>query len=391
MNHIRTRYQNGSLTTENRAKGAAVWVYRWREKHGDGTCTKRKQIIGTTVEFRTETAAWKAVESLHLNVNKVATASQSDGSKTVKEVVQHLREFELSNHHRTKRTKEVYESYLDGHILPKWGQYRLREVKAVEVERWFTQMDKAEGTKAKARSLLSLIFRHAQRYEFTSSNPIALVRQGAKRSKEPVILEAEEVFNLLEELSEPTKTIVLLAACTGLRRGELFGLKWEDIDFEKKRLRIVRSIVFQEVGQPKTATSRRPVEMAPSVEVALKDWRSTTQFALEGDWVFASPSALGLKPFWPESIYGNHIVPAIKAAGITKKVGWHTFRHTYTSLGLASGVGIRTLQELLGHSSPATTQRVYAQALTRDKQIAQNQIAALYQRQPGGLLIQAAS
>lgn len=114
-------------------------------------------------------------------------------------------------------------------------------------------MPGAPATKAKTRNVLSSLFQHARRYEFVATNPVSLVRQSAVRLKEPEVLTPEEVRALLDELDNPARTIVHLAATTGIRRGELFGLKWADVDLANGRLKIARSIVDQSVGETKLA------------------------------------------------------------------------------------------------------------------------------------------
>ena len=99
---------------------------------------------------------------------------------------------------------------------------------------------------------MSVLFQHAMRYEWAASNPIRPVRQGALPQQEEIALEPVEVAAILSELRDPVQTLILLAAVTGLRRGELFGLKWEDVDFELEEIRIVRSVVDQVEGPPKT-------------------------------------------------------------------------------------------------------------------------------------------
>ena len=79
---------------------------------------------------------------------------------------------------------------------------------------------------------MSALYSHAQRWEWTTYNPITHVRQSAKRSRVPTVLDPEELKELLANLADPAKTAVLLGALTGLRVGELLGLKWSDIDFE---------------------------------------------------------------------------------------------------------------------------------------------------------------
>jgi integrase len=78
---------------------------------------------------------------------------------------------------------------------------------------------------------MSVLFNHACRYELFGSNPIHLVRQGAKRKKTPCVLTPAEIRALADGLANRERTLVLLAASTGLRQSELFGLKWGDINF----------------------------------------------------------------------------------------------------------------------------------------------------------------
>lgn len=131
------------------------------------------------------------------------------------------------------------------------------------VEAWLNQIERARATKAKIRNIMSALFNHAMRYEWLDKNPITLVRQGAKRERVPEYLEIHELRALLAELREREKTLVLLDAATGIRRGELLALKWEDVDFESLELKVTRSIVHQVVGACKTETSQKPFLWIP--------------------------------------------------------------------------------------------------------------------------------
>ena len=139
---------------------------------------------------------------------------------------------------------------------------QLSDVKPIAVERWLGDMQAAPGTKAKTKGVMNVLFQHAMRYEWAASNPIRLVRQGAMPQQEEIALEPVEVSAILSELRDPFRALILLASVTGLRRGELFGLKWEDVDFEGAEIRIVRSVVDQVEGPPKTLASRRPIPMS---------------------------------------------------------------------------------------------------------------------------------
>jgi integrase len=377
MKHTRQRYQHGSLTIEKRSNGQKVWVYRWREPSQPGETVHRKRVVGTRAEFPTKSAALKAVDGLRLEAN--VEAATNSAPIIVDEVIAHYKETELADTNRkTARTKQVYEHQLDNVISPKWGSHRLKDVKPILVENWLNAMPVAPGTRYKTKGVMSILFQHAMRYEWATINPIRLVRQSALPLQEEIVLEPVEIAALLPELRDPFRTLILLASVTGLRRGELFGLKWEDVDFNEAEIRVVRSIVDQVEGPPKTLASRRPLPMSSELAAALENWRKQTSFSGSTNWVFASPLALGQKPYWPDAVLKRHIFPAAKRAGITKRIGWHSFRRTLATLLQSSGASVKTTQELMRHSSPVMTLGTYAKAVTADKRLAQNAIAALF-------------
>jgi integrase len=192
----------------------------------------------------------------------------------------------------------------------------------------------------------------------------------------------EEVSAILVRLTEPCRTATLAAALTGLRRGELLGLKWNDVDFDNSVIHVRRSLVEQVAGKPKTIGSRRPLPMSADISKALECWRQITPYAELGDWVFASPASRGEQPYWASTLLTRHIRPAALDAGINKKIGWHTFRRTFATLLQSSGATVKTTQELMRHSTPVMTLGTYAQAVTADKREAQDRIAAMILPRP---------
>lgn len=99
---------------------------------------------------------------------------------------------------------------------------------------------------------MSALYSHAIRWEWATRNPITSVRQSAKRQSVPEILTIDELVKLLNAIPEPFRTAVFLDGASGLRVGELLGLKWQDVDFKKSVIYIRRSIVKQRIGPPKT-------------------------------------------------------------------------------------------------------------------------------------------
>jgi integrase len=375
----RVRYQQGSVVLEKRKTGPSVWIYRWRDTDAEGRRVKRKQVVGTKIDYPSKAAAMKVVEGLRLDIN-TEVSSFSRSPVTVDEAIAHYCEVELGpKNDKTALTKKVYLHHLNRVVSPRWGMYRLRDVKAVAVEKWLSERSGAPGTKSKTKAIMSALFQHAMRHEFTGSNPIRLVRQSSAPVGEKEVLTPAELAAIFSELRGIAYVLVLLDAITGIRRGELIGLKWEDISFEKAEMRIVRSVVDQIADDPKTLASRRPVPLCAELLEALTGWKEQTPFAASQDWVFASPHALGKRPYWPDSILKKHVQPAAVRAGIQKQIGWHSFRRTVATLLHSSGASVKTTQELLGHSSPVMTLGTYAKAITEEKREAQRTMVKLFE------------
>lgn len=375
MNFKRNRYQHGYLTTEKRNNGPDVRVYRWREPGINGHTVKRKRIVGTTKEYPTLTAAWKAVDALRLDIN---AESVSGVSMTIRELAEHYEKAELGQHcGKTVKTCETYRHHLHSDILPRWGAERIGDVKAFRVEAWLKDLEYADATKAKIKSVFGVQFQHALRYGWAERNPIRQVRQSAKRRREPDVLTYEEVLTLLTLLPPLARTMVLVAAVTGLRRGEVVGIKWEDIDFVNGAIHVRRSLVDRIEGPPKTEASKRPIPLVCGLAQVLLAWQKLCSFRRPTDWVFASSATAGQMPYWPGTVMQKVIQPAAREAGIQKHIGWHTFRRTTATWLLANGASVKTAQELLCHANPTMTLGTYAQAIDEHKRGVQAQITAM--------------
>jgi integrase len=294
--------------------------------------------------------------------------------------VDHYRQRELATDHtwKTYSTKVTYQGYLNKWILPRWKSYTLPAIKAGEVEQWLRSLPLARASCAKIRNLMSVLFNHGIRYQVCSGNPIRLVRQSAKRRKIPVVLSVSEVQQLLDALALREWILVLLDVGTGLRMSELFGLKWKDVDFEASEISVVRSIVMQVTGPCKTEPSQKPIPLDPCLAEALRAWRQQVRYNRPEDWIFASPKAKGRRPYVGQQIMRKIIRPIATQVGITKPIGWHTFRHTYSTLLRAARVDIKVMQELLRHASSRVTMDTYTQAVTAQKREAQSGVVRLF-------------
>ena len=370
--------QRGSLTIRNRLEGPNVWEFRWSEKGPQGKRVYRKSVIGTVDRYPDSESARAAVAGLIAEVNWSDIRADST-TMTVAQVARHFEQRELArgNTWRSYSTKRIYSVYLHHWIVPSWGDYQLRHVRTIEVESWLRRLPIARSTCAKIRNLMSVLFNHACRYEFYDRNPIRLVRQSAKRKCAPSVFTPDEIRSLLSALDVREKTLVLLAASTGLRQSEMFGLKWSDIDFDLKLINVTRSISYGVVGTSKTESSQKPVPAHSFLLEALATWRKQQRYKKPDDWVFASKRHRGRKPMWGQAILRRFIRPKAQELGIQKRFGWHTFRHTYSTLLRSVGTEFKVMQELLRHSSLRSTLDLYTQAITASKHAAQDAVVSL--------------
>jgi integrase len=370
--------QRGSLAMVIRKEGPAVWQFRWSEKGLCGARVQRKRVIGTIERYPDESAARSAVTVLLAEINSEKARIRTR-SITVAQLCDHFEQRELAkdNTWRSHATKKTYQAYLNRWVRPHWRQHELAEVRTIQVECWLRRLPLAKSSCAKIRNLMSVLFNHACRYELFDRNPIHLVRQSAKRRRTPTVLMPAEIKALVENLSIRERTLVLLAVSTGLRQSELFGLKWGDIDFSQGTMNVTRSIVYGVVGPCKTESSQKPVPVHPLVGDALLAWRKQSTYVGPDDWVFASRRHRGRHPFWGQAILRKYVRPVAEKVGIQKCVGWHTFRHTYSTLLRSVGTEFKVMQELLRHSTLRSTLDVYTQAITPAKHAAQAAVLSL--------------
>jgi integrase len=330
----------------------------------------------------------------------------------MKALVEHYQTIELAEPEddesgKAHSTRTRLKSLLERWVVPRWGKEDISSITTVGVENWLKTLKRvqgkkkkgrptkeeparplARGSRAKIRNAMGALYNHAIRWCFTDKNPItgpvrgSGVRVSAKRMSTPDILTVEEMQKLISAVLLRERVLMFLDMVTGLRRGELAGLKWEDVDFLNLQLNVTRSVVDQHVGRCKTEISRKPVPIDEFVAQDLKEWYRHTPYREPSDWVFATDSnragsKRGKQPVWLCKIMSYNIQPVARKLGITKRISWHTFRRTYTSVLKDNGEDVKVVQELLRHASTRVTMDIYAQALTPTKRAAQRKVVRM--------------
>jgi len=357
-----------------------VWVWRYWETASDGSRAKRSVILGDVKKFPRKDDAKRAAESFRISINEPRPAE----NVTLCAVADRYLREQLPARHSTAY---AYRHNIEHYIKPRWGEFLLTQIKPLAVEEWLKSLTNlAPKTRGHLRSVLHILFNWAMRWDFfpLQKNPISLVRvKGcSKRTREPRVLSAEEFRAVLQRLQEPYHTMACVAACLGLRASEMVGLQWADIDWEGLRVKIERSWVRGRAEETKTESSRGWLPLDPDLAELLLQHKGRARLAAkDSPWVFANEWTG--TPRWPWRIQALILAPAGVAVGVGR-IGWHSLRHTYSSLLHEHGTDLKVQQELLRHSDVRTTLNLYTQAVTSAKRAANSKIVQLLLKEKAG-------
>ncbi len=352
------------------AHAASSW-FTTRPRPTSGAQLYKRKFVGTVIELPKRKDAEKAVQQLRVDANE----GTAFGPMNVEQLAAHYKSDELPG--KAYSTVENYKMIINKQIEPRWGKHPISSILGVDVENWLKKLKRLDGkpaspaTKSKIRNVMSALFAHAMRNGWTSNNPITSVRTSSERLADPEMLTPEEVRALMGELEHRERTMVLVAASTGIRRGELIALRWNDLDLESGTAFITKSVWRNVEGKTKTRASKRPVPLPQLVVNELKERRKASLYNTNGDYLFPSVMKNGTVPIAPDMVLKRHIRPALKRLKITKRIGWHSFRHGFSNLLRVNGVDVKTAQELLRHSNPNITMRIYQQTVTEERRRAQ--------------------
>jgi integrase len=162
------------VTVDKRKRGPAVWCFRWREAGPDGRRIHRRIVLGTADELRSIASARKRVVGLSHEINLHDVRIKRE-SIALADLSRHFQQRELAdcNPRISYSTKKAYAGYLEKWIDPRWGAYRLLDVRAVEVESRLKSLNLAQGTRSKIRNVMSVLFNHGRRHDLCDRNPCA--------------------------------------------------------------------------------------------------------------------------------------------------------------------------------------------------------------------------
>jgi integrase len=346
------RRSYGTGTVVERSNGLTIG---WREAvvQPDGTIKRvmRWKALGAVPRRQANVLLQTLMASGQ--TPKVESKSFRDVAERWQTIVLPVRKYSTRKHHT---------DILERKLLPIFGDMKIDEISNQDVQQFILEQQRrnyAPHTLDHYHNVLSTVLSTAVKWGYIKSNPARGVELPKIAPIRPQwVLTSSQAQQLLDRLSGCPKYAVALALLTGMRRGELFALRWSDFDEASSTLTVNQAVYDDVFDTPKTEKSLRVVPLSKSALTFLLDWRTRSKRVAPDNFVLTGRRGAMASQ---ARILRDHIKPACEALGLPK-ASWLTFRRTFSSWGEAKGVGAKTRAELMGHS-PEMNQSVYTKVI----------------------------
>ena len=354
-----------------------------KRAHGEGSVTHRKDgrwMTSMTLENGSRKYFYGDTQKEALEKLREAQHQQKQGTLATGKA-QTLRVYLdrwLEDAHRTSLKPSSYADYrrvIDKHIVPVLGHIQLQKLTPQHIQSFYAKELKAglsARTVNKYHALLHKALDNAVRWNLVARNVCDVVTKPRETKYEIQPLTEEQARKLLDTVrGNVLEGIITIALTTGMRRGELLGLKWEDIDFKGKNIVVRRSVTYvNKVGvvelEPKTQKSRRKIMLPDFAIEVLKQHQTRLQERKaqlgsawqESGYVFCN----GRGGFLQEKQLYDMYKRLLKRAGLPN-IRFHDLRHSAATIMIKMGVNPKVVQEVLGHSNINITLNIYTHVL----------------------------
>lgn len=282
-----------------------------------------------------------------------------------------------------------YRGMIENYLKPQLGEIRLQKLTARDIQQYYTWlMDEKKlspNTVIKHHNLLTNTLNAAERQEYITKNPMRAVSPPKKRQREAKFYTPEQLGILLDKaVGTRLELPVYICAYLGLRRGELCGLRWSDVDLEHQTITIENTRTQagkKEIEKgTKTASSTRTLYLPDTLCDMLKAAKEHQQACRaeyknaydDNDYVVVMEDGRPFRPNYLSELFGKFL-----ADNDLPKIVLHELRHTFASLSNQAGIPAYNIGKALGHSTPATTQKIYTHLLDQTHTQAVEGVAAI--------------
>ena len=268
-----------------------------------------------------------------------------------------------------QRTQDGYDTEIRCHLVPKLGHIPISELQTRTIQAFYGKLCEtlAHRTVLHIHRVLSQSLKWAVRQGYIGRNPAEMADPPVPRNRAMNTLSPAEVRALLEHArGDLYYPVYYFAISTGLRRNEILGLRWRDVDLELLSISVNRVLYLRkkkvEFKEPKTEHSRRRVAMTPKLACFLREYKQRQEQLFLEQGLILSPDNLvfchpGGRHFNPSTL-SHAFLMHVRALGLNLR--FHDLRHSYASLMLREGVHPKIVSEALGHSTIAITLDIYS-------------------------------
>lgn len=370
--HTRKRHKPDCAHRTSGGKRRCNCAGAWQARYPDPAAPANKPNAEISKTFRTKQEAEDWLASQRHSQLAGAYVDPRRSERPFSELVE---EWRGGNKARlSPTTVRRYEGILAKYLLPTFGAVPIGRIDHGAVQRYFDRLSErddpsAPGTIRNIYATLRSIMSKAVRMGWVANNPCSKVDLPRANREEMLFLTGDEVRAVAEAIDKQFRVLVYFAAYMGLRAGELAGLRWGDVDLLRGTVSVRRSLRDVngrlEVGDLKTAASRRTVSLPAFLKGMLREHLSEAGNPTPDDYVFTMK---GGGPLRHEQVYGRYFKRAVRGwtDGWGKEhpgclpaekhgIRWHDLRHTCAALSIASGAHPKLIQARLGHSSITLT------------------------------------
>lgn len=342
-----------------------IGAVRFREDLGkyfidyyDNLGTRYREIIGENFE--------EADKQLNDRINQInkGTFDRAAHETTFKEYAE---EWIKTKVDVKDGTLTSYQGILDNHLIPYFGKAKISEIKRKNIQHFVKK--ETDGDELSSKTIknvlrvLHQILLEAQTDEAISSNPYLNIKTPRDEKKETDYLRLDEIPIFLENCEPKTYALFYTAIFSGMRRGELLGLKWGDIDWVNNQIHVKRTLYKKKMQSPKSKYSVRKIDMGSRLVKVLKEHRGKqNEIRLKAGtkWtdnglIFCQDDGSFING---DNLYHRDFQRVLKSAGL-RHMRIHDLRHGFASILIAAGHSPKYIQNQMGHGSIQITMDLY--------------------------------